>query len=147
MYTRRNTSCQDHGCRAELTGKTRGIPPRMGFDPSRMALLLSQSCSAPFASFHEMIVAPKRLTVIDSPVASRATTLFPSVETTACAAAGGTPMALGLLARSIVVVVIGVVVVMVIRGYLSSVCLLAITDVLFSLGRNAGMKMTNTARL
>lgn len=41
----------------ELTGKTTGIPPLTGFEPSRSALSLNQRFSCPLV-FQDMTVAP-----------------------------------------------------------------------------------------
>lgn len=86
--------------RQARTGKTTGIPPRMGFDPSRCAFSLKNSCSCPLASFQEVTVAPKRWTVTDSPVGRAASTKLSRKETVGLGRDGLTPMAEGLLERS-----------------------------------------------
>lgn len=83
------------------TGNTTGIPPRIGFDPSRTAASLSHSCSVPFAVFQEVTVAPWRLTVTDSPEGKLAWTTLLAREIVGWGGVAVTPMAAGLLERSI----------------------------------------------
>ena len=86
----------------QLTGKTKGIPPRTDFDPSRRALELTNKFSLPSAVFHERTVAPKRRTSIDSPVGKLAVTreLSSEMETCGVGMVGETGMAEGFLERS-----------------------------------------------
>ena len=84
------------------TGKTTGIPPLTGFEPSRWALSLRNKFSVPWADFQEMTVAPNRRTSTDSPLGRLAVTRELSAEmvTWGAGAIGDTGMALGFLARS-----------------------------------------------
>lgn len=78
----------------------------MGLEPSKTAFLLRNSCSSPLASFHDTTVAPKRLTMTESPEASDAWTLSSSTEIEGCGRGEETGMAVGLFARSMMVVVL-----------------------------------------
>lgn len=49
-------------CDERFTGKTTGIPPRMGFDPSKMAASLSQRLLVPGKLSQLVTVAPQRWT-------------------------------------------------------------------------------------
>lgn len=85
------------------TGKTRGMPPRTGFVPSKTVFSESQRRSRPEADFQERTVAPWRRTETDSPVGRVAVTrVFEWLMLTV--AWGGRPgvvaRAAGLLGRS-----------------------------------------------
>lgn len=83
------------------TGNTTGIPPRIGFDPSSVAASLSHSCSVPSDVFQDVTVAPWRLTVTDSPEGKLAWTTLLAREIVGWGGVAVTPMAAGLLERSI----------------------------------------------
>ena len=91
------------GTQRKLTGKTNGMPPRTAFEPSRTALELKKRFSAPFADFHEVMVAPCRSTSMDSPVGKLAVTLALSSEMDTCGVGitGDTGIAVGFFERSI----------------------------------------------
>lgn len=83
------------------TGNTTGMPPRMAFEPSRWALELTNSCSSPLASFHDVTVAPYRYTCTDSPEGRVASMRLSWMVTVGWGREAATPMAAGLLERSI----------------------------------------------
>ncbi len=89
-----------------LTGKTRGIPPLTGFEPSRWALELRKRFSLPLADFQEMTVAPYNKTCSCWPVGRLAVTRELSSEMETCGVGwmGETGMAAGFLARSMLAV-------------------------------------------
>lgn len=66
---------------AERTGNTTGIPPRIALLPSSTAWELTNSCSSPSASFHDVTVAPYRRTDTDSPVGRRASICLSETST------------------------------------------------------------------
>ena len=87
----------------DLTGKTRGMPPRAGPEPSNLAASLSQSFSSPEASFQLRTVAPCSKISTLSPVGRTAVSFpLPSViVTVACGGkAGVAASAEGLLGLS-----------------------------------------------
>ena len=90
--------------RRRLTGKTSGIPPRTGLEPSRRALELRKRFSLPLADFQDVTVAPCNRTSTFSPVGSCAVTRELSSEMETCGEGwmGETGIAAGFLARSIV---------------------------------------------
>lgn len=84
------------------TGNTRGMPPRIGLEPSRCAFSLRKSCSSPLPSFQEVTVAPNRWTVTEPPVGRVPWTWSPQMLTVGWGREGLTPMADGLWLRFIV---------------------------------------------
>jgi len=69
---------------ALLTGKTSGMPPLTGFDPSSLAASETQSFSFPARSFQLITVAPNRRTSTLSPVGRVADTREFSWEMLTC---------------------------------------------------------------
>lgn len=67
----------------ELTGKTSGMPPLTGLEPSRCALELRKRFSLPVEDFQEITVAPWSKTSTLSPVGKLAVTreLSSDIET------------------------------------------------------------------
>lgn len=88
---------------SRLTGKTSGIPPLTGLEPSRCALELRKIFSLPVEDFQEITVAPWSKTSTLSPVGKLAVTreLSSDIETCGVGVTGDTGMALGFFARSI----------------------------------------------
>jgi hypothetical protein len=78
------------------------MPPRIALEPFRIALELTNNCSAPSASFHETTVAPNKWTDTDSPVGSFASTVFSLMEIVGWGIDAPTPIEVGFLPRSIV---------------------------------------------
>jgi len=88
---------------APKTGKTRGMPPRMGLEPSSLAAVDRNICWVRAGEVvHEVTVAPKRLTVTESPDEGRRAVKTLSVRSmVGCGREGEVGMAEGLFLRSI----------------------------------------------
>ena len=88
------------------TGNTRGMPPRTGLDPSRIALSLRNNCSLPLPVFQESALAPKSKISTRSPLGSVATMRVLSwvIDTTGAATSGEIGISAGLFVRSTMIV-------------------------------------------